>query len=1120
MIRSFVSLMRLPVSGVLIIPFVLQLLTSVVIVAYLSHHSGQKDLDHLAEELREQTTRRISDHLDNHLQLQQQILSVNSSLIKNASLDPIIREQLRQVFWRNIHISDYLSSLVFANELGQEIGYNKVQTTEVIKAVEKVVKHPVEAGTIYIVQSSESKQRKFSTVDQEGKPTQESYIFPYDVRRTGWYQDAKKLKKQGWSSVYVGQVIPSLNISAILPIYDQNGNFAGALNNTIALSQISQFLTELKFSSKGQVFILDSSANVIASSDNLSLVETGKPNPVHVINGFKSKNKWLKAILEKIKDQHGNLEKIPSHFHLNLTVEGEVIYGDIQKYQDQYGLNWHLLVVIPESDFMTQIKANRSQTLIFCGITLVISTIIGIITARLITKPIYQLNQASQTLAKGGILNYLPRQKMIKEIDDLTQSFRLMAQYLQESQKQNNLSLDQLATQNHQLQQILDAVPFGIRIIDTQLKIRYANQQAIKITGKGKVDFDQIEKITEIYQAHILNMDILYPVENLPIIRALKGECHHIDDIYILSNGQKIPLEAWGTPIYNQAGEIEYGMVVFQDISDRKKTENALKENQDFLKKIADSSPNIIYIFDIQEKRNIYVNREIWSVLGYQPEEIQQMGVHFFDNVMHPDDLIKLPAEYEKLALAQDGIVYHFEYRMKNTKGEWRWLYSRHTVFSRDQQGQVKCTIGTAEDITEHRAAQQQLEKSNQELIRASRLKDEFLAMMSHELRTPLNAILGMTEALEDQIFGLVNTQQIKALNTIEKSGLHLLNLINDILDLSKIEAGQVKLELTQISVKSLCNSSLEIVKPQAIKKQILIESYLPDYLPEIIVDERRMIQVLINLLNNAIKFTHEGGQVTLKVVYPHIIDQKNYLHFMIEDNGIGIAPQHLEHLFKPFIQIDSALNRKYEGTGLGLALVKKLIDLHGGQISVNSEEKVGSCFMIDLPITQAETAPLTPLKSNQLKADPLEIKSSCVNHPVAPLILLVEDNPANIFTIKNYLEAKGYQVLIAQDGEKAISLTKLKHPDLILMDISMPMMDGFTAIKSIREDPLINQIPIIALTALAMEGDQDRCLEAGANQYLSKPVKLKSLVEMINDQLNQKLLNNPASPLTQGVQE
>ena len=406
----------------------------------------------------------------------------------------------------------------------------------------------------------------------------------------------------------------------------------------------------------------------------------------------------------------------------------------------------------------------------------------------------------------------------------------------------------------------------------------------------------------------------------------------------------------------------------------------------------------------------------------------------------------------------------------------------------------------------------QQLAITNEELARATRLKDEFLANMSHELRTPLNAILGMSEALQEQVFGTINQEQKESLETIASSGKHLLELINDILDVAKIESGQVEIDCSQTSIAELCQSSLPFVKQQALRKRIHLELKIAPNLPELFIDVRRIRQALINLLSNAIKFTPERGRVSLAVslqqnpakstneITSEIMSE---IRFAVTDTGIGISPDNLQKLFQPFVQIDGALNRQNSGTGLGLALVKSIVEMHKGTVSVTSEMGVGSCFTIALPCENSSIP--SPIFTNQL-TNPSDPSPDNGVVEGLPTILLAEDNEANKLTISRYLKTKGYQLLFAKDGQEAIDLARSMRPDLILMDIQMPNVDGLEAIKIIRGSNIseLANIPIIALTALAMIDDRERCIEAGANEYLPKPVKLNHLAMRIKQILAQ----------------
>jgi PAS domain S-box-containing protein len=391
-----------------------------------------------------------------------------------------------------------------------------------------------------------------------------------------------------------------------------------------------------------------------------------------------------------------------------------------------------------------------------------------------------------------------------------------------------------------------------------------------------------------------------------------------------------------------------------------------------------------------------------------------------------------------------------------------------------------------------------ELNRTNTELEHANRIKDEFLANMSHELRTPLTSILGLSESLREQRRGVLNDHQDKSLTIIESSGRHLLELINDILDLSKIEAGKFDYYPQPIAVDDICRSSLAFVKSQAAKKSITITYLRDNSISKILADPRRLKQILVNLLSNAVKFTLEHGEVILEVDADL---EQDLIKLSVIDNGIGIADYDLRRLFQPFVQVNSGLNRPHEGTGLGLALVQKLTDLHGGSVQVESKPGKGSRFTVNLPCLQEEVAKLEKRESEPLP--PVRERDGNTQVPTEEpahlgIILLADDNMASILTIGEYIESHGYEVRVAHDGSEALKQADVSQPDLILMDIQMPVMNGLEAIAHLRGNVRFAETPIIALTALAMPGDRERSILAGANEYMSKPVSLKMLMKTI----------------------
>ncbi|MFB2973847.1 PAS domain S-box protein [Aerosakkonema sp. BLCC-F183] len=553
------------------------------------------------------------------------------------------------------------------------------------------------------------------------------------------------------------------------------------------------------------------------------------------------------------------------------------------------------------------------------------------------------------------------------------------------------------------------------------------------------------------------------------------------------------------------------------DLTDRKLAEQQLQESRMMLQLVLDTIPQRVFWKD-RQFRYLGCNRTFAEDGQISIEEI--LGKTDFElpwakwaHLYRADDTKVIKTGIPKLG---------YEEPTEFTNGKSLWIRTNKVPLT-NSVGEIIGVLGSYEDITDRKLAEEKLRHTNEELMlanvelaRATRLKDEFLANMSHELRTPLNVILGMAEGLQDSVFGEMDERQKKSLATIESSGRHLLELINDILDLSKIEAGKLELEISDVTIKELCEASVVFVKHLAFKKGIHFHTNIPENLGSIEADERRLRQALINLLSNAIKFTAEGGSVTLEVRLENAIETPElqeiitssipkssyHLCFAVIDTGIGIAPENLGKLFQAFVQIDSSLSRRYSGTGLGLALVKQIANLHGGTVSVSSEVGRGSCFTIRIPY-------LGSSQSDRMEVDRklYGAIASSVSTLESPLILLVEDNQPTSDTVSSYLKSCGYRLIVADNGQQALNLAQSQQPNLILMDIQMPEMDGLEAIRQIRAQGQTD-IPIIALTALAMSGDRQKCLQAGADEYLTKPIPLQRLSLIIQQILSENNKN------------
>jgi PAS domain S-box-containing protein len=543
---------------------------------------------------------------------------------------------------------------------------------------------------------------------------------------------------------------------------------------------------------------------------------------------------------------------------------------------------------------------------------------------------------------------------------------------------------------------------------------------------------------------------------------------------------------------------------VVLDITDRKSAELELLESRSRYEQLVNNLPGIIFQCQLDEEGKfsfLYLSPQFEILFGIPYQRLVQ-DISAFHQLMHPQEVGVLERSFQTSARMMRACFW--EGRLFLPNGEVRWV--RADAFPERREDEAIVWDGILMDISDRHATEialqeknQELELLNRELQRATKLKDAFLASMTHELRTPLNAIIGLSEALQGAGFDRIEPRQRKSIETIERSGKHLLSLINDILDLAKIGAGKLELDYNNVSIAQLVDFSLSVVTPQSAEKQIHIDFDLPLGLPRISADERRMRQILINLLANAIKFTPPHGRVSISAGLESLPVRGHRLRISVSDTGIGIAPENRSRLFQAFSQLDNNLNRKYEGTGLGLVLAKQLIESHEGTIDVESELDCGSCFSIYLPSHRLIFEPILSRQSNSgnLQTFPADSIS------LAPKILLAADDEARIGTTSSYLAAKGYEPLVARNCQETIEFARQHQPDAILVDFhTFAIDDELAAIEVVRQSHPLAATPIILLADLSIVSERDRALAAGATDFLTKPIKLSHLHQIIQQWL------------------
>jgi PAS domain S-box-containing protein len=670
---------------------------------------------------------------------------------------------------------------------------------------------------------------------------------------------------------------------------------------------------------------------------------------------------------------------------------------------------------------------------------------------------------------------------------------------------------------------IFNSANFSSIATDANGVIQIFNVGAERMLGYAAADV--VNKITPahisdpqevIARATALSLELATPIApgfEALVFKASRG----IEDIYELTyirkDGSRFPAVVSVTALRDaEGGVIGYLLIGTDNTSrqqveeERAKLDQRLRDQQFYTRSLLESNIDALMTTD---PRGIItdVNKQTEALTGCTRDEL--IGAPFKNYFTEPGR-----AEAGIHRVLNEGRVTNYELTARAWDGKLTVVSYNATTFH-DRERRLQGVFGAARDMTELKRFEQTLQQKNLELEGASRMKSEFLANMSHELRTPLNAIIGFSEVLKDGLMGELTDQQRGFIGDIFGSGKHLLSLINDILDLSKVEAGKMTLDLEPVQVSSLFANSLSIIREKAAARRVRLSMEAAAELGSIEVDARKVKQIVYNLLSNAVKFTVEGGHVTLRArrvsaddvgkpsgswtsrTFPLPADNefKEFLEIGVTDSGIGIAPDGLERLFKPFSQIDSGLARRFEGTGLGLAMVKLLAELHGGAVCVESVVGEGSRFTVWLPLRAASAASVA---ASVAPSAPAETESAVmrVSAPAGPpTALVVEDDTKSADLIRVQLEAEGFKVLHAGTAEAALTLAAEQSLSLITLDIMLPDMDGWEFLSRIKQVPALARIPVVIISIVA---DHNKGFALGASAIMQKPISRQELYESL----------------------
>jgi PAS domain S-box-containing protein len=653
----------------------------------------------------------------------------------------------------------------------------------------------------------------------------------------------------------------------------------------------------------------------------------------------------------------------------------------------------------------------------------------------------------------------------------------------------------------------LASIGDGVIVTDAQGRVTFLNGAAERLTGWtiGEAEGHTLPAVFNIIDEHT-RQPAEDPVEKAYGLGTVVGFASHT--ILIAKDGREIPIQHSGAPIRQSDGTVQGVVLVLRDFTEQKQAEEALRESEARFRSMAESIPQLVWMAQ-PDGQIFWYNRRWYEYTGTTSEQMKAWG---WETVYDPDELPRV-LERWKAAIAE-GKPWEDTFSLRRHDGTMRSHLSRAVPIC-DREGNVMRWFGTNTDITERIEMEEALRHAKEAADAANAAKSEFLANMSHEIRTPMNGVIGITGLLLDTE---LNAKQQRYVETIRSSGETLLALLNDILDFSKIEAGKLELELLEFDLRDLLESFAAPLAMRARSKGIeFVWEVEPDVPSRVRGAPGRLRQILINLAGNAVKFT-EQGRVFVQATLIFETATEVVVRFSVRDTGIGIPPEHQKMLFQKFSQADASTARRYGGTGLGLAISKKLTEMMGGEIGVASAVGQGSEFWFTVRLGK----PAQPKFLTDGAAEP----AGSVRPPRGTLpavqrrgarILVAEDNVVNQDVALGILHKLGLRAQAVADGAEAVEVLRTLPYDLVLMDVQMPEMDGLEATRIIRDPQshvLDHQIPIIAMTAHAMRGDREYCLETGMNDYITKPVSPHVLAEA----LNKWLPREDSSPLPEAT--
>ncbi|MEK7990702.1 MAG: ATP-binding protein [Thiotrichaceae bacterium] len=799
---------RLSLKFILVIPFIIQLIIVIGVVNWLSYSNGQATVREMLNQLRQEITSRINHEVETLLSIPPMVNHFNTLALDYNEIDVTDVDASARHYWRQIKYFPSLTYISYTNSEGNIVSAYRDFASKQLQ--------------IFLAnEETQHAHQQYIADDQGNRTTLIQSVPGFDGKKRAWFKAVLAAGKPTWYPVYKYYSLDDFGVGLGSPVYDKNQNFKGMFTADLALSQISEFLQNLNLGKSGVAFIVEADNSMIASSNIQKLYITQEDGTAQRIKAGENSHPLIKASADYLQQQFRQISSINSIQHDDFTVDNKNYFLQITPLHYEGGLDWWIVVTIPQADFMQHINSNTYMTFSLSILACIIAIFIGLLTAHRVIRPILTLNNAAKALTSKQWNHVIPVQRH-DELGQLTQVFNQMSQQLR-------ILFTQIESNEMRLKQFLEAMPVSVIVLHPNSNVHYTNQQAIELLGHN---IEYFTNLSSIYPTYIAGTQNPYPLERLPIFRALQGEISAVDDIEIDQEGIIIPIEMWGTPLFDEKGRILYGIAAFQNIAERKQMEK------------------------------------------------------------------------DRLRFAQEQ--------------EAKQVALRYTL---------------------------EIEQKNAQLLQLNQDKNEFLGIAAHDLKNPLSGILGISELMIED----AETFSPKEINyyaeMIAEASGQMFDLISNLLDVNQIESGKVKINIEAIDINEVIQKLLQNYSERATVKNITL-SFKPQTTDTTIWTDKLILrQVLDNIISNAIKYSPPNKHVCIGLT-----DIESSIRCAIQDEGPGFSVEDQQKLFGKFTCLTARPTAGENSTGLGLFIVKKLVETIKGRVWCKSELGHGACFYIELP--------------------------------------------------------------------------------------------------------------------------------------------------------------------------